>query len=158
MNTWFITNVQHLYIYFYVFIYLCILCIYLCILKMYNIVIKKEWSFQQVVLLEVSIWKKVKSDPYLTSYKSILFFNWSIIELPCCVNFCCTADSYLYMNVYYIYIHSLFVCVCIYIYTHTFFLYISFHDGLSQDIEYSSLCHTVGPCCLSILYVIVCIC
>jgi len=38
-------------------------------------VIKKEWSFQQVVLFEVSIWKEVKSDPYLTSYKSILFFN-----------------------------------------------------------------------------------
>jgi len=142
-----------LYIYFYVFIYLCILCIYLCILKMYNMVIKKEWSFQQVVLFEVSIWKEVKSDPYLTSYKSILFFNWSITELPCCVNFCCTADSYIYMNVY-IYIYILYLCVYIYI----FFLCISFHDGLSQDIEYSSLCHTVGPCCLSILYVIVCIC
>ena len=27
-----------------------------------------------------------------------------------------------------------------------------------QDIEYSSLCYTVGPCCLSILYIVVCIC
>ena len=27
-----------------------------------------------------------------------------------------------------------------------------FHYVLSQDIEYSSLCATVGPCCLSILY------
>ena len=35
---------------------------------------------------------------------------------------------------------------------------ILFHYGLSQDIKYSSLCHTVGPYCLSILYVIVCIC
>ena len=34
----------------------------------------------------------------------------------------------------------------------------SFHNGLSQDIEYSFLCCTVGPRCLSILYVIVCIC
>ena len=25
--------------------------------------------------------------------------------------------------------------------------HILFHYGLSQDIEYSSLCHTVGPCC-----------
>ena len=25
--------------------------------------------------------------------------------------------------------------------------YILFHYGLSQDIEYSSLCYTVGPCC-----------
>ena len=32
------------------------------------------------------------------------------------------------------------------------------HYGLSQDIEYSSLGYTVGPCCLSILYIIVCIC
>ena len=33
-----------------------------------------------------------------------------------------------------------------------------FHYGLLQDIEYSSLGYTVGPCCLSILYIIVCIC
>ena len=37
------------------------------------------------------------------------------------------------------------------IYTHSF-LRILFHYGLSQDMEYSSLCYTVGPCCLSILY------
>ena len=35
--------------------------------------------------------------------------------------------------------------------------YILFHDVLSQDIEYSSLCSTVGTCCLSILCIIVCI-
>ena len=29
---------------------------------------------------------------------------------------------------------------------------------LLQDIEYSSLCYTVGPCHLSILYIAVCIC
>ena len=34
----------------------------------------------------------------------------------------------------------------------------SFHYGLPQDIEYCSLCYTVGLCCLSILYIIVCIC
>ena len=32
------------------------------------------------------------------------------------------------------------------------------HYDLSQDIEYSSLCYTIEPCCLSILYMIVCIC
>ena len=32
------------------------------------------------------------------------------------------------------------------------------HYGLLQDIEYSPLCYTVGPCCLCILCVIVCIC
>ena len=29
---------------------------------------------------------------------------------------------------------------------YTFFLYIHFHHGLSQDIGYSSLCYTLGPC------------
>ena len=37
----------------------------------------------------------------------------------------------------YIYIHT-------HIYIYAFFLYISFHDGLSQNIEYSFLCHTVA--------------
>ena len=36
--------------------------------------------------------------------------------------------------------------------------HILFHYGLSQDMEYSSLCYTVGPCCLSILYIPVFIC
>ena len=34
---------------------------------------------------------------------------------------------------------------------------ILFHYGLFQEIEYSSLCYTVGPWCLFILNVIVCI-
>ena len=33
--------------------------------------------------------------------------------------------------------------------------HILFHYGLLQDIEYSSLCYTVGPCCLSILYIVI---
>ena len=41
----------------------------------------------------------------------------------------------------------------LYIYIHILFN-IPFH-GLSQDIEYSFLCYTVGPCFLSILYIIV---
>ena len=64
-------------------------------------------------------------------------FNWNIVDLQCCVNFYCTAKWFSYT---YILLHIL------------------FHYGLSQDIEYSSLCYTVGPCCLSILYIIVCIC
>ena len=42
-------------------------------------------------------------------------------------------------------------------YTYIYLFHILFHCGLSQDTEYSSLCYTVGPCCLSILYIIVCI-
>ena len=43
-----------------------------------------------------------------------------------------------------------------YIYTHSF-SYISFLHGLSRETGYSSLCCTVGPHCLSIINVIVCI-
>ena len=43
------------------------------------------------------------------------------------------------------------------IHIYALFFYILFHYGLSQDIEQSSLCYTIGPCCLSILYIIVCI-
>ena len=38
-----------------------------------------------------------------------------------------------------------------------YFFNILFHYGLPQEIGYSSLCYTVGPWCLSILNVIVCI-
>ena len=39
------------------------------------------------------------------------------------------------------------MCVCVYI-----LFYIIFHYGLSQATEYSSLCYTTGPGCLSIFY------
>ena len=48
--------------------------------------------------------------------------------------------------VIYIYIYIL-----IYIYIH---FQILFHYSLLQDVEYSSLCYTLGPCCLSILFYI----
>ena len=36
---------------------------------------------------------------------------------------------------------------------HIYILFhILFHYGLLQDTEYSSLCYTVGPCCLSQLF------
>ena len=37
---------------------------------------------------------------------------------------------------------------------HMYFFHILFHYYLSQDIEYSCGCYTVGHCCLSILYII----
>ena len=58
----------------------------------------------------------------------------------------------------YTYIH-IYMYIYIYIYL---YIYISsqilFPCSLLQDIEYSSLCYTVGPSCLSILYIVVCIC
>ena len=38
------------------------------------------------------------------------------------------------------------------------FFFSLFHYRLLQDIAYSSLCYTVGPCCLFILHIVVCIC
>ena len=73
----------------------------------------------------------------LPTHLTEIFFNlfyWSIVDLQCCVNFCCTAQWFSYT---YIYIYIL--------------VHILFHYSLSQDIIYSSLC-----CFLSILYVIVC--
>ena len=42
-----------------------------------------------------------------------------------------------------------------YTYICIFLFQILFHYSLLQDIEYGSLCYTVGPCCLSILYTVV---
>ena len=40
---------------------------------------------------------------------------------------------------------------------HIYFFQILFHYSLLRGIEYSSLYSTVGPCCLFILYTVVCI-
>ena len=45
------------------------------------------------------------------------------------------------------------------VHIHTYFLFqIIFHYALLQDTEKSSLCCTVGPCCLLILYLVGYIC
>ena len=44
------------------------------------------------------------------------------------------------------------------IHIYTYFFHMIFHYGLSEDIECSSLCYTVGPCWLSILCIVVCVC
>ena len=71
------------------------------------------------------------------------FFYRRVVDLQC---FGCTAKwfSFIYMC----------VCVCVYIYI---LFQILLHYRLLQDIEYSSLCYTVDPC-LSLLYIVVCIC
>ena len=67
-------------------------------------------------------------------FAKVFLFDWSIVDLQCCVNLCYTAKCFSYI---YILFHIL------------------FHYGLSQDIEHSSLCYTTGLC-LSILYIIIC--
>ena len=49
------------------------------------------------------------------------------------------------------------VCVCVCVCVYVFFFPILFYYGLSQEIVYSSLCYSVGPCCVSILYIRICI-
>ena len=58
-----------------------------------------------------------------------------------------------YSKVIQFYIYMIYV-YNIYILFQMLFHYIK----LLQDIEYSCLCQTVGPCCLSVLYIAVCIC
>jgi len=60
-----------------------------------------------------------------------------MVDLQCCINFLSTVVTQL----------------CIY-YNICIIFHILFHYNFSQDIEYSSLCYTVGPWCLSIIYII----
>ena len=149
------------------------------------------------------------------SYRTAFILFWSILDLQCCVNFCCIVK---WFSVIYTYI-----CILFYILFHyglsqgieysgaslvaqmvknlpamqeTWVQSLSWDDPLEKEvathssilawripwkdesgglqsirlqrvrcdwatmtfIEYSSLCYTVGPCCLSILYIVVCIC
>ena len=70
-----------------------------------------------------------------------LFFllNWKIVDLQCCVSF-----RYAVKWLSNTHIHIF------------FFRFFSIID--TQGTEYSSLCYTVSPCCLFILYIVVCIC
>ena len=75
------------------------------------------------------------------------------VDLQCCINLIsalpqCDSDIYIYIHTY------------IYIYMYIYILFhILFHGGLSQGIEYSFLCHIIGPYCLLILYIhSICLC
>ena len=87
--------------------------------------------------------KKVSTDEisflseFLKNFFS--FFNWSLVDIQCCVSFRCTAKWFSY-NIY------------------MYIFQILFPYRLLQNIDYSSLCSRVGPCWLSILYIVVCMC
>ena len=61
-------------------------------------------------------------------FNLIFILYWSIVDLQCCVSGVHQSESVIHTHVSIIF-------------------QILFHDGLSQDTEYSSLCSTVGPCC-----------
>ena len=72
--------------------------------------------------------------------------NECIVDLQCHANFCCIAQLptlYIYMRTWIPHAHS--------------GSYIIFHHSLSPETGYSSPRYTVGPCCLSIINVIICI-
>ena len=57
--------------------------------------------------------------------------------------------THIYIHIYILYIYIIYINIL---------FYNLFHYGLSQDVEYSCPCCTAGLCCLSILYITVCIC
>ena len=74
---------------------------------------------------------------WLLKLKCLKFFKilyWSIVDLQCCVSFRCTAKWIMYA------------------YTYIYSFSDLFPYKLLQNIEYSSLCYTVGPCWLSLLH------
>ena len=79
-----------------------------------------------------------------------------IVDLQCCVSFKCTAQWFTHTHIYV----CVCVCVCVYIYIYIYIIpfRILFPYSLLQNIEYSSLCHTVDLGCLSVLYIIMCAC
>ena len=67
-------------------------------------------------------------------------FNWSVVDLQCCVNFCCVAEWFRFTYMYVIIWN-------IYIYTHillVFFSIMVYHSILNIVL----FCYTAGPHCL----------
>ena len=73
------------------------------------------------------------------SLQSTFFFNWSIVDwfTVLCQSLLYSKVTPLYMRIHYFHIH--------------------FHYSLSRSMEYSSLCYTKAPCCLSVQNAMVCI-
>ena len=104
----------------------------------YNFICLSPLSFFSVILAKGLFILFTFSKNQLLVPLIFPFFNWSIVDLQCCVSFRCTEnDSVIYVFIYF---------------------HIIFHYRLLQYIEYSSLFYTVNPFCLSILCIVVCIC
>ena len=87
----------------------------------------------------------------------IIFYSGFFLGLPVFFFFLLLKYSWFTM-LYSFLVYSKEIQLYIFIYmTHTLFQVLS-HYGLLQDIECSSLCCTVGPCCSLVLHTVVCIC
>ena len=64
-------------------------------------------------------------------------------------NFFLIEVQLIYNVLFQVYSKVFSVCLCV------LFSPVLFHYRLLQDIDYSSLCYTVNPCCLSISYIVV---
>ena len=88
-------------------------------------------------------------------WDSFFFFFWGVTILVLVYHFylfTCSCFALLCsFQVYSIMIHYTYIYICI-------LLQILFPCSLLQNIEYHSLCCIVGPCYLSVLCVVVCIC
>ena len=73
--------------------------------------------------------------------------DWSLHRAP---------DNFLWITLIFVNVLPKWV-LANWTFLHYFFSNILFHYGLSKDIAYSSLCYTLGFCCLSILNVTACI-
>ena len=93
--------------------------------------LKKEWKYLNKVFVSATWWNDI-----LFNFFLILFYYWNLIYNVLNFN--------IWQNDSVIYTQTLF--------------HILFHYKLLQDADHSSLCYTVDPWCLSIVYTVVCIC
>ena len=87
--------------------------------------VRHDWATLTFTFSHISISSyKFPSKDFFSWYIAgfLFFFFWSIVDLQYCISFMGTAK---------------------------WFSYSLFHDSLLPDIEYSFLCYTVNPCCLS---------
>ena len=125
-----------------------------------------KWKFQNgVSCLAEMTWPKVRDCSLMwlwhrrwgqewksTGYvESILFLKKNYLLLKSSwITMLCQLLLYNKVTQLYVYIHTyIYIYILIHIYIHTYLLFhILFHYGLSQNIEYSSLCYQVGSRCL----------
>ena len=106
----------------------------------------------------------IQSATYVFGLEHLVHWHleWLLIGMYL-LTFCCLFSGCLlkhnWFTMFQVYSKVIQFYIHIYIHIHIYILFqILFHYSLLQDIEYNSLCYKVEPCCLPILYIVVCIC